>query len=163
MAAPRREMAGLEMDAQPAQIVAEQILWARRDDSDRTTTMHILKLSYICHGWMLGIHGEPLVLESAEAWRYGPVIPEVYHRYKSFRGNPIDAVPIDRTRDMNKNQVDMIEAVLDAYREYSAWQLSVITHKPGTPWSMVYNRGNGLGSIIPNSIIKTYYENLARS
>ena len=44
--------------------------------------MHVLKLVYVCHGWMLGIHGAPLITEPVEAWTYSPVVPTVYHRYK---------------------------------------------------------------------------------
>lgn len=149
------------MNAYPSQVVAEQILWMRRDLP--TTPMHVLKLSYICHGWMLGIYGEPLIQESVEAWRYGPVIPDVYRRYKSFRGEPIDAIPIDRSESLGDLENNLISAVLKAYKDYTGWQLSSITHQPGTPWHKVYNGGDGENAIIPNKVIKEYYEGRARS
>ena len=134
---------------------AEQILWLRRDLP--TTPMHVLKLAYLCHGWMLGIFGRGLLAEPAEAWRYGPVIPTIYHTYKSFRGDPITTAPVDRAAVLDENQSDLFEAVLGAYRDYSAWDLSAITHQPGTPWHEVYNGGRGEGAIIPNPTIEKHY------
>ena len=139
----------------PPRTVAEQILWLRQDVP--TTPMHVLKLVYLCHGWMLGVFGRGLIAEPAEAWRYGPVVPTIYHTYKSFRGSSIDVPLADRSADLDENQNDLLGAVLRAYQSYSAWDLSAITHQPGTPWHEVYNGGLGEGAIIPDSIIKKHY------
>ena len=56
-----------------ATIVADHLLWLRKDIE--TTVMHILKLTYLAHGWMLGFHKRPLIKEPIEALIYGPVIP----------------------------------------------------------------------------------------
>ena len=135
--------------------VAEQILWFRRDVS--TTPMHVLKLVYLCHGWMLGIFGRGLIAEPVEAWRYGPVVPTIYHTYKSFRGDSIATEPVDKSAELDDSQNGLLSAVLHAYRDYSAWDLSAITHQPGTPWHEVYNSGRGEGAIIPDSLIKKHY------
>ena len=134
---------------------AEQILWLRQDLP--TTPMHVLKLVYLCHGWMLGIFRRGLIAEPVEAWRYGPVVPTIYHTYKSFRGDPITTAPVDRSAVLDENQSDLFEAVLGAYRDYSALNLSAITHQPGTPWHEVYDNGRGEGAIIPNPKIEKHY------
>lgn len=63
---------------------------------------------------------------------------------------------------LDDKQTNLISAVLKAYWEFTAWQLSAITHKSGTPWDKVYNDDNGVGAIIPNGVIKEYYEKLAK-
>lgn len=141
--------------------VADQILWLRQDLP--TTPMHVLKLVYLCHGWMLGIFGRSLIVEPVEAWRYGPVVPTVYHTYKSFRGNPIVTVAVDHSALLDEEQNELLEAVLDAYEDYSAWDLSAITHQPGTPWYKVYRDGRGEGAIIPNPMIRKHYEERLRT
>ena len=65
-------------------LVADQILWLRREIE--STPMHMIKLVYLSHGWMLGLRERSLINEAVEAWRYGPVVPSVYHRFKSFVG-----------------------------------------------------------------------------
>ena len=146
----------LSREPQPSRTVAQQILWIRRKIP--TTPMHVIKLVYLCHGWMLGICGRPLIVEAAEAWRYGPVVPTVYHAYKSFGGEPIDAVPVDCGGEFDGEQTELMDAVLRTYRKHSAWSLSAITHQPGTPWHVVYKGGWGEGAIIPNRLIRKHYE-----
>lgn len=143
-------------NTQVARAVAEQVLWIRKDIE--TTPMHVIKLVYLCHGWMLGICDRPLISESAEAWRYGPVVPTVYHAYKSFGGDPIETVPTDHSEGFDDEQVELMEAVLDAYKYHTAWDLSAITHQPGTPWHHVYKGGWGEGAIIPNKLIRKHYK-----
>ena len=139
--------------------VAGQILHVRRDTG--TTPMHIIKLVYLCHGWMLGIHNKPLIKEFVEAWRYGPVVPVVYHKFKSFRGDPVDIVCEDNAEEFDSEQKNLIDEVLTAYKSYSALSLSTITHQPDTPWHHVYQDGRGEGAIIPNKLIRAHYRKRA--
>lgn len=142
-----------------ALVVADYILWKRAQEDISTTTLDILKLVYLSHGWFLGIHGIPLIIEAVEAWAYGPVVPVVYEKFKSYRGNPIDIVPVNSSDRMDARQVDVIDETVHAYREFSSWELSAVTHKPGSPWHQIYSRDD-IWSIIPNFIIKEHYGNL---
>ena len=146
-----------------ARKIAEQILFLRSKLRLQTTPLEVIKLVYISHGWMLGIYNRALSLEPAEAWIYGPVIPEVYHSYKSFRGTPIDEQRVDRTKSFDPEQQVLINEVVRQYQDYSGVQLSSITHRVGTPWYRVYRGGRGLGAIIPNRIISKYYRRLSQS
>ncbi len=119
--------------------------------------MHLLKLAYISHGWMLGLRDDVLLYEPVEAWRYGPVVPSIYHRYKAFGGQPIDLTPVDRSSALDSRQRSVIDAVDDVYRDCSALELSSLTHRQGTPWHKTVSR-HGVGAIIPNSIISEYYK-----
>ena len=118
--------------------VAESILWLRPDTE--TTPMHILKLVYLCHGWMLGINGTALINEPVEAWTYGPVIPTIYHRYKSFGRKAISAERIDRKEMFSTSQWEIIKGVISAYKDYDALELSNITHQKHTPWDIIYHQ-----------------------
>ena len=139
-------------------LVAEQVLWFGRESA--LTPMQLLKLVYISHGWMLGLHGRPLLTESVEAWTYGPVVPSVYHAYKRYRNSHISDDPVDHTADLDASEKDLIEQVWNVYGKYSGIQLSGLTHKPGTPWEITRQRF-GVGAIIPNDLIEDYYRRLA--
>ena len=143
----------------PPAVVADHFLWLRRETT--TTPMHILKLVYLAHGWMLALHGMPLINEPAEAWTYGPVIPSLYHRFKSFGGQPIIVVPHDNTDFLDPRQAKLIHEVNVAYKGFEPWALSTVTHEKDTPWDIVRRR-YGLGAIIPNDIIRRHYEQLAK-
>ena len=134
--------------------VARQILWLRQDLD--TTPMHVLKLVYLCHGWMLGIHGDPLISEPVEAWPYGPVVPTLYHRYKRFGGGIIVGEQVAEQPGLDASAAALIESIEAVYRPCSAFQLSALTHQPGTPWD-VTRRKSGIGSVIPNALIREHY------
>jgi uncharacterized phage-associated protein len=121
--------------------------------------MHVLKLVYLCHGWTLGLHEMALIHEPVEAWRYGPVVPSVYHSYKSFGGGPIDTTPADRSGEFNRAQVEAIQLVHDVYGDFSAVQLSALTHRPGTPWDLT-RKQYGLGAVIPDELILDHFKEL---
>lgn len=136
-------------------IVAKQILWLRRDLD--TTPMHVLKLVYLCHGWMLGIHGASLINEPVEAWQYGPVVPSLYHRYKGFGGGIIVGEPVaERVVLGSSDAAAVIESIETVYRPCTAFQLSALTHQPGTPWDIT-RRKSGIGSVIPSELIRKHY------
>ena len=137
------------------QIIADQILWVRRDR--QTTPMHVLKLVYLCHGWLLGISDSALIHEPVEAWRYGPVIPSVYHAYKFFGGENIDVDPIDRSAEFDEDQLHSLKIVDAIYGHLSAIHLSALTHRPGTPWDVTQRR-YGFGSIIGDQLIRDHFK-----
>lgn len=139
-------------------IVAEHLLWHAGEASRILTPMQILKLVYIAHGWMLGLSSRPLINEPAEAWRYGPVVRSVYRRYRKYRGDPISEPRIDRKAHLDDGQQDLLRQVSENYRDYSGIQLSRLTHKPGTPWSIAWEAGL---LVIPNELIKDYYRRRA--
>ena len=138
-------------------IVADQILWLRdRARLVPTTPMHAIKLTYLAHGWELGWSSRPLLYEPVEAWVYGPVIPSLYHRYKAFGADPVTVVVHDRSEFFDSGQRETIEFVVNGYREYSALQLSNLTHEEGSPWDITM-REHGVGAIIPNGLIEQHY------
>lgn len=56
------------------------------------TPMKLIKLVYLAHGMSLAHCGEPLIRDSIEAWRYGPVIPTLYGQVSAYGGSPVKDV-----------------------------------------------------------------------
>lgn len=124
------------------------------------TPLQVIKLTYLCHGWMLGLHDRPISAQPVEAWQYGPVIPDVYHRVKIHGREPIKQplrFPIPEFDDL---ETDLVSQVIDAYGEFSGIQLSQMTHQPGTPWHKVWHQ-YGQNTIIPNHMIQQHFAGLA--
>ena len=122
--------------------------------------MQVLKLVYINHGWMLGLHQRPLFEEDMEAWRrYGPVVRCVYRTYARFRGNPIRESGDPHEADLDNDQEEMIDQVFEGYGRYTGIQLSELTHKEGSPWHTAWQGGM---EIIPNDLLHMHYAGLAQ-
>lgn len=146
-------------DPVPALTVAQQFLWYAHSHERFLTTMQVLKLVYISHGWMLGLVGCPLIQERVEAWRYGPAIRSVYRQYRGYRGNPIRDVGKNSSEELHEHQASIIRQTFDIYGQMSGIRLSRRTHQEGSPWSKTWKAGL---RYVPNELIKDYYQERAR-
>jgi len=134
--------------------------------------MKVLKLVYIAHGWHLALTGNPLINEDISAWQYGPVISSLYDSVKRYgrheiselitKENPLKLMlegkkgtPIEG--NFSDKDQEFLDKIWEVYNDFSAFQLSEMTHDKGTPWEQVYDP-EVRGKIIPNKIIKEYYE-----
>ena len=122
----------------PVAIANEFILRGNND-----SLMKILKLSYIAHGFKLGMFGFPLSNEHAQAWDFGPVFPGIYKIFKQQpRENDLslgkDSNNITITSNFGNEEKKIIQFVHDTYSSFKGWQLSALTHKKDTPWEKSY-------------------------
>ncbi len=132
-------------------------------DDPNMTPMKLIKLVYIAHGWHLGLDKGPLINEAPQAWKYGPVIPSLYYRFKKYKDSKIDENPSEFPQD--EELTSFIDELWDVYGKYDGIQLGAKTHQVGTPWYIVWN---GIANNpfkfnleIPNDLIKSHYRKLA--
>jgi uncharacterized phage-associated protein len=148
---------------------------------DHLTQMQLLKLTYIAHGWNLAVNGAPLITEPVEAWNYGPVVRDLYNHIRFYGTDPItrpiadtdssayvffkDSKPKKATfyeEPFSEAEADVIERVWKRYGRSSGYSLSMLTHKPGTPWFQTFF-AEGPSKVIPNDVIRAHYVELANS
>ena len=123
--------------------------------------LKLIKLCYIAHGYCLALLNKPLVNETVEAWKYGPVFPTIYDR---FKGNKfiMETVKV-KEKQFNENENEIMQAVYENYSGLSGVELTTLTHSKGTPWHFAWHKEGGkeyLNYPIKNKKIKKYYENL---
>jgi len=127
------------------------------------TNLSAQKLAYFAHGWHLALLGSPLVDETFEAWRYGPVLPELYHAFKAFSNNPIPADhPLIREQEeLAPESISgkLIDRVLDVYGKFGSFGLVDLSHDVKGPWYPAYHDPK-VSSLIGNDAIKSYFETL---
>ena len=141
------------------------------DEGVELTPMKVLKLVYISHGWFLGLTGQPLIDEAVLAWKYGPVVENVYHEFKRYgRGQITRYADITGDGRIDPNEVcpqdeyikQFLNPIWDYYKQFNGLQLSALTHKPGSPWDRTY-REHGEGAVISRDLIKEYYRELGNA
>ena len=137
-----------------ASYVADRLLHQAVTEGRLLTSMQLLKLVYISHGWMLGLLDQPLLSESIEAWRYGPVVRSIHRKYRKWRADPIASHGAPHERKLEPQQQHLIDQVFMRYRRYSGIELSRLTHQPGTAWDIAWRSGM---SIIPDELIRYCY------
>lgn len=103
----------------------------------------VIKLVFLAHGWYLGFKSEPLINHRIQAWRYGPVIPEVYNAFRHQLGAvhyPALVGDAPYKAEFNDYEKKIMDHVYNAYSKISAVELSNLTHREGTPWSIALKR-----------------------
>ncbi len=137
-------------------VIADYFLALANNAGNTLTPMQINKLVYIAHGFFMGYTGNPLIKEPIEAWQYGPVVASLYHRFKGYGGQAI--YEVGKMTHLPDVAETIITQVYEKYGNKNGIELSGITHKDGTPWSLTYN-GN-FHKPIGNDLIQSYYEGL---
>lgn len=117
--------------------------------------MTLLKLANISHGWFLALYDRPLFNNSIEAWKYGPVVPDIYFSFRNQGSTPTNTVTI-QTELIDDEINDFLVQIYNIYGSMSPFQLSDLTHVAGGPWDIIKRLG-GFYSVIPNDLIKQHY------
>jgi len=156
--------------------IANYFLDLAERDGKKLDPMQIQKLVYFAHGWNLALNGVPLIEDTVEAWRYGPVIPTLYHSFKQFGSGPITskaktlmlegndlyfATPsIEECSDTKANGSTkaLLDRIWEVYGGFSGIQLSNMTHGEGTPWEQTWSKFTGRkGKDIDDDVIRQYF------
>ena len=56
---------------------------ANSDPDDCMTNLRVNKLLYFAQAWSVVRRNKPLFEEDMQAWKYGPVVPEVYTAFSA--------------------------------------------------------------------------------
>ena len=143
------------------------------------TPMQVLKLTFLAHGWNLGLNEMPLINEPVQAWKCGPVIPSVYFAFQPYGKDPIDKAAKDFFEkeseiesnsslfDADTETKSLLEKIYEEYSGYDGSDLSKLTHMNGSPWEITVRpyKGKELPRFltIKNALIQDYYGQRARA
>lgn len=128
------------------------------------SNLRLQKLLYFIQAYYLGVKNKAALFgEDFEAWDFGPVIPCVYHEYKSFGGNDIPKIssyfkgiiPVKYDANLiSRADRNNITHVIELFRNISTSKMVSITHGQ-EPWIKAYN--NALNKTIDKKDIKKYF------
>lgn len=152
--------------------IANSFLKLAFASKSKVSPMKIQKLVYLAHGYSLALRETPLVDELFEAWRFGPVLPSLYHAFKGYGDNPISSYIKNSGYDFLFTQnvdpiitdltvIEVISFVWDNYGQMDPLELSDWTHEKGAPWDTVINEKGFKfkNQSIDNQLIKEYFKN----
>lgn len=140
---------------------------AQNDDRDAApdmTNMKLNKLVYFAQVLCIRALGKTIHHNHTHAWDYGPVAPLLYKRIKKFRSRSISLNDPEMAEAFNDaGSVDsdpvfrqVIDSVWSKLKGLSAVDLSRMTHRPNSPWSVVYDNPQTRYGIITPEIMQQY-------
>ncbi len=116
--------------------------------------MKLLKLIYLAHGCSLAILERPLIDEPIEAWRYGPVVGNVYHALKHYGMRLInetikDSIYLDNgvvqiqhyATDFDPKTLELLNKIWVSNKFNTGIQLSNWSHDNKGPWHKTWYKG----------------------
>lgn len=153
--------------------VARYIIRYSNEQNYSTSNLRLQKLLYFVQAYYLAFtpSHEPCFREEIEAWDFGPVVPSVYCKFRSFGGSNIPPdtncyslndkdnfwsvreVPYD-SDCISKRDKKLINDIVDKFRAYSTSELVKLTHNQA-PWRKSYIPGHH--AIITKETIRDYF------
>lgn len=143
------------------------------------TLLRLVKYVYISYGFGLSILDRTIIderFDKVEAWKYGPVIPSVYHSFKYNGNKPITEKSIILSQEDNSGNVEfstpevdksdnelltLLDFVWDRYKNQTITELINILHGEGTPWKYCYRPNENVP--IPDEMTKIYYDSIVEN
>ena len=128
------------------------------------------KLVYFAYGFYLASRNRELFSEPIEAWKYGPVITSLYHRFAEFGNNLIekkfrfhsyskDEFRIPEVKENDYESLDILETVYETYGSLAEVDFQKLTHHQNSPWGRAYIENSD--HVVINKIdIKQYFLSL---
>ena len=153
--------------------VANYFIDLAKEEGEPIQLLGLVKRVYIAHGFALALLGHGLLdprFDKVEAWKYGPVIPSVYHSFKQNKDKPITekavVLELDKNdqeifpmpsldKKENKDEIAVVKMVWERYKSFSGGELVSLTHEKGTPWQLCFKPGENIE--IPDELTKAYY------
>lgn len=121
------------------------------EDAEYITNLKLQKLLYYAQGCYLALTDNPLFKEDILAWEHGPVVNEVYQKYKinGARGIQYDEKFCENIDEQTQN---ILKQVYEVFGSYSAWALRNKTRQEA-PWQNTIRN-----DIIDLGLIKEYFK-----
>ena len=124
-------------------------------DPSGVSHLKLQKLVYCAHGWWLAYAEDdpPLVSESPQAWKLGPLFKSLYRALEGYGmgkiGHAITPTPFFNEEDAaagpesDKRTKALLNWVWDRYEGVGAYTLSMMTNQPSTPWYEISQKHKG--------------------
>lgn len=141
------------------------------------TNLKLQKILYYIQAGFLVKSNEPCFDSRIEAWRHGPVVPEIYQEFRSYGAEEIidkvfmrkelvfstendvfefNEVKITLKFEFESNHTKIINDIVESYLYKGAWEIVNKTHVEA-PWKDAYDGTDNV--VIDNDAILVYYRN----
>lgn len=146
--------------AHSAMDVANFFVDSLRGSEDPMTNARLNKFIYFAQGYCLQRLGRPLFSDEVEAWTYGPVVPEVYHAFKTD-DKYAHIVETKGPYDVHEFSPEEINLMLDVIEKYDKLSTrSMIDESHQGPWKQYYNSTKA-HVVIPKRELLRYFSSLS--
>ncbi|WP_425369318.1 Panacea domain-containing protein [Gemmiger formicilis] len=134
--------------------VARYIINHEATEGRTVSNLRLQKLLYFVQCAFLGVLGHACFNDIIEAWDYGPVVPDVYRKYKVYGGTMIPADSVSKQK-FDADEKNLVDLMLDTCAAKQTGELVNITHMQA-PWRDAYVPG--MNNLISQDAIRQYVQ-----
>ena len=139
---------------QAAKYLAEKSRW-------RFTHLELQKLIYMCHVIYMGEKDDILIDGNFQAWKFGPVHPELFKHLKDFGASCVTKKAFNEIDDLTDKEIcETLKEASEVFKPGCGPQLVEITHWDKGAWKKNYIPGLG-HIVIPDKDIKEEFKALS--
>ena len=131
--------------------VAEYIIYEAQKKEKPVTNTKLQKLLYFTQGVYLAKYNKLAFEDNIIAWKYGPVIKDIYYKYSLYGAEPIIVVE-EYDSKISLMLINAIDIVLESFLDVNQTDLIEETIKRGSPWSYT-----DIDDVISVDDIKDYF------
>ena len=118
----------------------------------KITPLELQKLLYYVDGISLSVYEIPAFSNNFLAWEYGPVVQEIYDKYKNYGK---EEIILEKTNiKISRGLRAIIRKVIEGYGQFTGGQLIELTHEE-TPWKTTVKN-----DVINKEKIKNYFKKI---
>lgn len=126
------------------------------------TNLFLQKILYYVKAISILFDDKSMIAEPCEAWKFGPVFPTVYEKYKDFGKAEISINLSTEYIDhlLTDNEKKITDLVLDTFGIYNAWFLKDLTHNE-EPWIAArigLDENDASRNLMDDKIIEKYFK-----
>ena len=114
--------------------VAEYIIHEAQKREKLVTNTKLQKLLYFTQGVYLAKYNKLAFEDNIIAWKYGPVVKDIYYKYSLYGAEPIITVKKYDSK-ISLMLTNAIDIVLESFLDVNQTDLIEETIKPGSPLS----------------------------
>lgn len=112
------------------------------------SNLRLQKIMYLANVYYIMKQNKPLIEDDFEAWKIGPIIPEVYWEYSIYANAPI--IPFYKEdADIDSEKIKVVENLIINLSATEPWRLAEICYRKDGAWSRTHRNGHGNREAIP--------------
>jgi len=133
--------------------IAKYIITYCEDSNAPISNLKLQQILYFLQAEYYKTQHKPIFDEDICAWKFGPVVPDVYYEFCYYGGSSIIA---QYTTTLDEKDKEIINSITDKLKNIPVWKLIQETNASETPWATIFNT-YGDRAIIPQHIFKQFF------